>query len=178
MNDIFAEMIARQEVNVYMDDVFGGGRTIEECMQRAQKAVAILAKHKLHAKIEKCKFAVQRVPYLGMIVTPGKIEMDPAKVQGVADWPTPTKLKDVQSFLGFANFYRRFIANYSDIVKPLDNLKRKDQKWEWTPKCQKAFDTLKERFLTKPILQISDRSKPFILKTYVSKYSSGSFLIH
>ena len=112
-----------------------------------------------------------------MIVTPGHIEMDPAKVQGVTDWPTPAKLKDVQSFLGFANFYRRFIADYSNIVKPLDNLKQKDQKWEWTTSCQQAFDTLKQQFLTKPILQIPDRNKPFVLETDASKYASGAVLM-
>ena len=177
MDDIYGRMLRERRAACYMDDVLTGGRTREECRRNTIEAVSILEQNHLHAKVKKCQFEEEKVSYLGMILTPGHIEMDPIKVAGIADWPTPTKVKDVQSFLGFANFYRKFIAGYAEIAKPLDNLKRKDQKWEWTKECDQAFNTLKQRFLSKPILQIPDKSKPFVLETDASKYASGAILL-
>ena len=80
----------------------------------------------LHLKIKKCKFGVSNINYLGMILSPGHIEMDPTKLNGIRNWPTLTKVKDVCSFFGFTNFYRRFISDYSDITHPLLSLTKKD----------------------------------------------------
>ena len=78
--------------------------------------------------------------------------MDSVKIQAIQDWPEPRKVKDIQSFLGFANFYRRFIHNYSDIVVPLTHLTRKDKKWDFSDVCRKVFDDLKSAFLSAPVL--------------------------
>ena len=83
----------------------------------------------LHLKLEKCTFATTMVEYLGMIVKPGQLAMDPVKLNGIAQWPTPSKVKDVRSFLGFANFYCRFIPNYSTIACPLIDLTKKNLPW-------------------------------------------------
>ena len=97
--------------------------------------------------------------------------MDESKVQVIQDWLTPQKVKDVQSFLGFANFYRRFIANYSDMSVPLNRLTRKGVKWVWSPACQEAFKLLKDTFLSAPVLHHFDPSLPPIVKTDMSDYA-------
>ena len=130
----------------------------------------------LHLKLEKCQFDVSEVEYLGMIVKPGQLAMDPVKLDGIATWPTPAKVKDVQSFLGFANFYRRFIPDYSTVARPLLDLTKKDNRGDWTPTCQQSFDGLKKLFLSRPVLHLSDFSKPFAITTDASKYTSGAIL--
>ena len=101
--------------------------------------------------------------------------MDPSKVQAVTDWPPPKNVKAVQSFLGFANFYRRFINNFSAIVRPLSNLTRKETPFRWSKK-QEAFTTLKKVFTSAPILVHADPSKPFILETDASDIAIGAIL--
>ena len=131
----------------------------------------------LHLKLEKCIFAATEVEYLGMIVRPGELAMDPVKLDGIAKWPTPTKVKDVRSFLGFANFYRRFIPNYSTVARPLIDLTKKNLPWQWTEVQNTAFTTLKRLFLSKPTLQLPDPSRPFALTADASKYASGAILL-
>ena len=92
------------------------------------------------------------------------------------DWPLPKAVKDVRSFLGFGNYYRKFIDGYGDLTTPLNELLRKDEKFEWTPLQQLAFNTLKARFLEAPVLQIPDPLKPFMVKSDTSKFASGAVL--
>ena len=104
----------------------------------------------LFLKAKKCKFYKTKIEYLGMIIEEGRISMDPVKLGGIRDWPTPTTVKQVQSFLGFRNFYKKFISHYSDLARPLNDLTKKDKKFEWTTECQKVFDILKRRFTEEP----------------------------
>ena len=101
--------------------------------------------------IKKCKFGVTEVDFLGLVLQPGEIVMDPTKLSGIVDWLAPTKVKDIRSFLGFANYYQWFIRDYSNIACPLINLTKKNQEWKWTHSCQKAFDRLKEEFSKQPV---------------------------
>src|SRR6202522_2256905 len=94
-----------------------------------------------------------------MIVEEGKIAMDPIKLEGIRDWPIPTTVKQVRSFLGFGNFYRRFIHQFSELARPLNNLTKKDKNFEWTNECQNAFDTLKKKFVEEPVLMMPDHLK-------------------
>ena len=102
--------------------------------------------------------------------------MDPVKLKGITDWPTPTTVKQVRSFLGFGNYYRKFIHGYSNLTQPLNELLKKDVKFEWTTKCQEAFEALKQKFLEAPVLQMPDSSKPFLVESDASKYASGAVL--
>ena len=131
----------------------------------------------LHLKLEKCKFATDEVEYLGMIVKPGQLAMDPVKLDGIASWPTPTKVKDVRSFLGFANFYRQFIPDYSNVARPLIDLTKKNLTWNWSPSCQSAFEALKRLFLSKPVLHLPDLTTPFAIAMDASKSASGTILL-
>src|SRR6202451_3780247 len=103
--------------------------------------------------------------------------MDPKKLAGIAEWPPPKTLRQVRSFLGFGNFYRRFIPKYSHIVKPLTELTKKDHPFTWTTACQDAFDGLKGIFLKAPILRIPDPDEPFFLETDASAFASGAVLM-
>ena len=136
-----------------------------------------MTKLDLHLKLEKCQFDVPEVEYLGMIIKPGQLAMDPVKLDGIATWPTPAKVKDVRSFLGFTNFYHRFISDYSTIACPLLDLTKKDNRWDWTPTCQQSFDDLKKLFLSCPVLHLPDFSKPFTIAMDTSKYASGAILL-
>ena len=102
--------------------------------------------------------------------------MDPIKLAGIRDWPTPSMVKQVRSFLGFGNFYGKFISHYSDIAKPLNDLTKKDKKFEWTNECQESFNTLKQRFTEEPVLLMPDHSKPFQIESDTSKVATGAIL--
>ena len=130
-----------------------------------------------HLKLEKCQFDISEVEYLGMIMKPSQLTIDPVKLDGITAWLTPTKVKDVWSFLGFVNFYCQFIPNYSTVAHPLLDLTKKDNRWDWTPTCQYSFDELKKLFLSHHILHLPDFSKPFTITTDTSKYASDAILL-
>ena len=103
--------------------------------------------------------------------------MDPIKLAGIKDWPTPETVKQTCSFLGFGNFYRQFISGFAHLTRPLHDLMKKNKIWDWTPKCQVAFELLKEHFLSAPVLMIPDTTKLFILETDTSKWAIGATIM-
>ena len=111
-----------------------------------------------------------------MVIEEGQITMDLGKLKGIQDWPTPNSVKQVRSFLGFGNFYRRFIRNFSELAKPLNDLTKKDKEFTWTIECQNAFDHLKKKFTEEPVLKLPDQLKPFEIECDASKYTSGAIL--
>lgn len=179
MDNIFRDEITRGSIIVYMDDILIFGNTKEELQEKTRTVLSKLRDNHLCLKPTKCKFAQSEVEYLGMIISHDKIAMDPAKpkLSGIRNWPTPTRVKHVQQFLGFANFYRRFIPAYADITKPLDRLKTKGREWNWSPECQEAFDCLKAEFEKRHTLLVPDKRKQFILETDASKVASGAILM-
>ena len=130
-------------VVVYLDDILIFTETIEEHRNVTRRVLELLKRHGLFLKPDKCEFERTKVEYLGVIISHNSVEMDPVKVAGVSDWPTPACKKEVQSFLGFANFYRRFIRDFSHHARPLFDLTKKDVQWSWSRKEQLAFDSLK-----------------------------------
>ena len=113
---------------------------------------------------------------LGLVIEEGRISMDPGKLKGIRDWPTPTTVKETWGFLWFGNFYQWFIWHFSELAKPLNDLLKKDQTFEWTENCQKAFEELKKWFTEEPVLMMPDQSRPFQIKTDASKYATGAVL--
>ena len=160
----------------YLDDILIYSDNIEEHKIHVRQVLERLRESGLHLKPEKCEFFRKEVKYLGLIIGRDGIKMDPEKVKTVRDWPTPEKLVDVQSFLGFANFYRRFIKGYSEIVRPLTALTKKDCKWKWEPEQQAAFDLLKNVFTSSPILTRFDPDRDIVLETDASDYVSAGVL--
>jgi hypothetical protein len=176
IDDIFMTMIDNRPVIVYMDDILIFADTKEELEQITKLVLEKLREHNLFLKAKKCKFCQTRIEYLGMIIEEGKISMDAVKLGGIRDWPVPTTLKQTRSFLGFGNFYRKFISHYSELARPLNDLIKKDKKFEWTTDCQKAFDTMKKRFTEEPVLLMTDQSKPFQIESDASKVATGAVL--
>ena len=103
--------------------------------------------------------------------------MDPVKLDRITSWLMPMKVKDIRSFLGFANFYCHFIPNYFNFTQPLIDLTKKSFPWNWSPTCQTSFDSLKSLFLSKPILHLPDLTASFTIATNASKYASGAILL-
>ena len=135
-----------------------------------------LRENDLYLKPKKCEFNKEHIEYLGMVIQEGKVTMDSVKVKGIQDWPTPSTVKQVQSFLGFGNFYRKFIKKFSELTQPLNDLLKKHNKFEWTQECQQAFDTLKRKFTEEPVLMMPDQSRPYQIEADASKYASGGVL--
>ena len=125
MNKIFQDLIMEGHVCVYLDDILIFTETLEEHQRLMQIILERLCHHKLYLCPEKCEFEKTKIEYLGLIVSQGRAEMDPMKVAKVTNWPIPSNRKEVQSFLGFANFYRRFIKGFSEHACPLFELDRK-----------------------------------------------------
>ena len=162
--------------SAYLDDILIYSETLEEHKSHVRQVLQKLSDNGLHLKPEKCQFFREEVKYLGLIIGREGIKMDSHKTDTVRDWPTPEKLHDVRSFLGFANFYRRFIRSYSEITRPLTLLTRKEVPWQWGPEQQQAFDRLKAAFTTGPILQRFDYDKDIIVETDASDYVSAGVL--
>jgi len=130
VNTIFADMLDVCVV-VYLDDILIYSEDMDSHHKHVQEVLRRLRLHKLFAKPEKCEFHLDSVEYLGYCLSPNGLTMSPDKITTICDWPEPRKVKDIQSFLGFANFYHRFIFNYSDIVVPLTQLTRKNTPWNF-----------------------------------------------
>src|SRR5947207_6490068 len=129
----------------------------------------------VHLRLGKCKFHTTKTKYLGFIISTEGISMDPRKLVEIRNWDRPTTVKEVQEFLGFTNFYRRFILGYLDIVKPLTKLTGKHP-WEWTSDQQDSFDRLKKAFASAPVLLRFDSDKPITLETDASDIAYGGVL--
>lgn len=163
-------------VAAYLDDILIFSNTWEEHQEHVKEVLRRLRKHKLYAKIDKCLFHASSVEFLGYNVSPDRVSMDTSKTDSIRAWPTPGSVKEIQSFLGFANFYRRFIANYSGIVQPLTRLTRKDVPFLWDSSAQSAFDSLKSAFTSAPILRHFHPDRQTIVETDASDYAIAAIL--
>jgi transposase InsO family protein len=175
INNVLREFID-DFVVVYLDDILIFSDNEEQHTQHVHKVLQALQDAKLLVEPEKSHFHVQEVEFLGHIIAPNTIRMDPKKVAAVREWEEPTNVKEVQSFLGFANYYRRFIKGFGDITKSLTNLTKKDQPWKWEKEEQKAFDCVKERITNEPILITFDPDKTTIVETDASDFALGAVI--
>ena len=177
MNTIFAEEVREGWLTIYMDDMLiHTGEDVEAHRRCVHRVLDKLQKHDLFLKPEKCRFEQRIMEFLGVVLENGAIQMDPAKIKGVADWPTPRTVRDVRAFLGFTGFYRYFIQNYSSIARPLIHLTKKATPFHWENPQIKAFETLKTLMCQKPILRQPDYNLPFFVSTDASAYGVGAVL--
>lgn len=161
---------------VYLDDILVFSDTLEEHIDHVRKVLRKLRERDLFCKLSKCQFHVTETDFLGFIVSSEGISMDPRKVTSILNWPEPRSIKQLQSFLGLANFYRRFILNYSKIATPLTSLNRKGSHFKWTEKAQEAFDSLKKSFTEAPVLMHFDPQLPSTLEVDASDFAIGAVL--
>jgi hypothetical protein len=175
MNDIFYDLLDTSCI-VYLDDILVYSPDLQTHIQDVTMVLQRLKDNKLYAKLEKCKFHVERTDFLGYIISSTGVEMDPNRVKNVMDWPTPKNLKQLQSFLGFTNFYRMFIPAYTETTKPLLMLLKKDTPYHWTSECESSFRNLKNSFLQGGVLIHADSNKPFIVEADASDFAVGGIL--
>ena len=161
-------------VVAYLDDVLIFSRTYEEHVQHVKKVLKKLQEAELPIKLSKCEFHKHQVKFLGYVVSSEGLGPDPDKIKSVQDWPEPSNVKDVQGFVGLANFYRRFIEGFSKVAAPLTALTKKGQIFDFGKKCQEAFNEIKKRITAAPILLIFDPEKEVFLETDASDYAIGA----
>ncbi len=185
MNTIFRTEVAQGWLSVYMDDIAvhtkpEGQETEQQHVfhhrQYVHHMLNKLEQNDLYLKPEKCNFEQKEIDYLGVIVGNGKLQMDPKKLKGVADWPKPNTPTEICKFLGFTGYYRYFIQGYSKIARPLLDLTKKAIVWNWGEPQQRTFKELKTRMCSQPILTQPDFNKPFFLQTDTSAYGVGAIL--
>ena len=176
MDDVFREYLNRFVI-VYIDDILIYSRNGTEHTQHVSQVLKKLREHHLYAKGEKCVFHQDRMKFLGYYISPAGISMDEGKVSAITTWPQPKTVKELQRFLGFANFYRRFIRGYSQITAPLTTLLQgKPKSLPWNPEAAAAFALLKSAFGTAPILTLPDSEVPFLVEVDASKTGAGAVL--
>ncbi len=176
INEVFRDMLHRTVI-IYIDDILIYSDTLKDHVQHVQAVLQRLIQHQLYAKIEKCDFHQTTTTFLGYVISPEGVAMDESKVKAVLDWPQPTSLKALQRFLGFANFYRRFIRDFSTVAGPLTSLVRKStSRLPWNEGATHAFNQLKQRFTTAPILHHPNPELPFIVEVDASNTGLGAIL--
>ena len=176
MNTILKDLIETGHVVVYMDDILIFHTILEALDKLTHLVLQRLEEYDLYLKPEKCTFRRTKIEYLGLVISEGRISMDPAKIGGITQWPTPERVHDVQAFLGFCNFYRRFIKDYSTIARPLFDLTRKETPFRWENAQEQAFRALINAFVTAPVLMLPDHDRPFRLITDASDFAVGALL--
>ncbi|KAI2660042.1 Transposon Tf2-8 polyprotein [Labeo rohita] len=176
MNEVFREYLHRFVV-VYIDDILIYSRNQAEHRQHVQQVLHKLRQHSLFLKLEKCEFHQSTVQFLGYNISAEGVQMDQGKVNAIQKWPLPNSVKELQRFLGFTNFYRRFIMDYSTITAPLTSLLRgKPKQLIWNPAAHEAFERLKTTFSTAPVLHHPDPEHPFTVKVDASSIGKGAVL--
>jgi len=176
MNDIFRNLIAEGIVVVYLDDILIFSKTKEEHERAVRRVLQVLKENKLFLRPEKCEFCKQWIEYLGLVISENEVSMDPVKVARVREWPTPENKTDVQAFLGFVNFYQRFIQDFSAKARPLFDLTRSEQISTWSRKEQVAFEDLKAAVTTTPVLVSPQELDPFWIEVDSSDFTTGAVL--
>ncbi|WVZ58363.1 LOW QUALITY PROTEIN: hypothetical protein U9M48_008642 [Paspalum notatum var. saurae] len=176
MNEVLRPFIGLFVV-VYFDDILIYSTSMHEHLEHLRAVFDALRAARLFGNIEKCIFCTQRVAFLGYVVTPQGIEVDSSKIDAIREWPTPTTITQIRSFLGLAGFYRRFVPNFSSIAAPLHELTKKDAPFSWGDSQEVAFTTLKDKLTHAPLLQLPDFNKVFELECDASGIGIGAVLL-
>ncbi|SPC63566.1 related to transposon-encoded proteins with TYA, reverse transcriptase, integrase domains in various combinations [Ustilago sp. UG-2017b] len=178
MNDTFKDMLDRSLI-IYLDDLLIYSSTLEQHQGHVSAVLARLRQAGLYAKAEKCQFSTLQTEFLGFVVSDQGVSMDPSKTEVITNWPVPKSTHDVQVFLGFCNFYRKFIPQYSRTAYPLTQLLRKEAQstpFAWNHAAQHAFEQLRSSFNTDTILRHFDPARPIIVETDASDFAVAAVL--
>jgi hypothetical protein len=176
MNSVFMPELDKFVV-VFIDDILIYSKNEEEHAQHLRIVLTRLREHKLYAKFSKCAFWLEEIQFLGHVLSARGIAVDPSKVKDILEWKPPTTVHQVRSFLGLAGYYRRFIPDFSKLVKPITSLLKNDIKFNWSSKCNEAFEQLKTLLTTAPVLAQPDITKPFDVYCDASDSGLGCVLM-
>lgn len=170
------ESLSDEGVWLYMDDVVVASTTLEQHLATLEKLFKRFTKHYIKLKVNKSKFLAKEVTYLGFIITTDGLRTDPKKTECISRYPQPQNVKQVQSFMGLCNYYRRYIDDYAGLARPLYDLCKKDEAFLWSEQCENAFREFKKRLSTPPLLIFPNFAQPFILRTDCSMLSASGIL--
>ncbi|XP_074293182.1 putative mitochondrial protein AtMg00860 [Silene latifolia] len=162
---------------VFIDDILVYSKTKEEHEEHLRLVLQTLREHQLYAKLSKCEFWLEKVAFLGHIISKEEVAMDPTKIEVVSRWVSPKNVAEVISFLGLTGYYRRFVKDFCKIARPLTSLMKKESCFKWDGSCEKAFLTLKERLTTALVLALPKGSENFEVYTDASKTGLGCVLM-
>jgi len=176
INDLFRDLINQGDIVTFIDDILVATETEEGHDELVEEVLKRLEENNLFVKLEKCKWKVREIEFLEVVIGPKGVEMQKEKIEGVLNWPAPRNVKEVQKFLGLANYYRRFIKDFTRIAVPLHVLVRKEQRWKWEKEQEEAFERLKMVFTTESVLAILDINKEMRVEADASDYTTGGVL--
>jgi hypothetical protein len=176
MNKVFMEYLDRFVV-VFLNDILIFFKTMEEHEEHLRLVLEKLTSIQLYAKFSKYEFWLTDVAFLGHVISAGGVSVDPGKVKDVLNWMPPTMVSEIQSFLGLAGYYRRFIKDFSKIAKPMTKLLEKNKAFEWTKECQASFEELKKRLTSSPVLVLPDLTNKFDIYCDTSHQGLGCVLM-
>ena len=176
MNRVFRPYLDRFVI-VFIGDILVYSDSREKHAEHLRIVLETLREHQLYAKLSKCQFWLDRVAFLGHIISAEGISVDPQKIEAIVNWQPPTNVTEIRSFLGLAGYYRKFVEGFSKIATPLTRLIRKEEKFIWSDACQHGFDELKHRLTSAPILTLPSGSEGFVVYCDASRHGLGSVLM-
>ncbi|XP_028120977.1 uncharacterized protein LOC114318317 [Camellia sinensis] len=176
MNRVFKPYLD-EFVVVFIDDILIYSKSAEAHEDHLRLILQTLREKKLYAKLKKCEFWLQEVAFLGHVVIKEGVSVDPHKVEAIVNWPTPTNVTEIRSFMGLAGYYRRFVQNFSKIAVPLTQLTRKGVAFEWSEERESAFQELKTRLTTAPVLAFPSSTEGFVIYSDASHKGLGCVLM-
>ena len=176
MNDLFRDLTNQGDMATFIDNILVAMNIEERHNELVEEVLKRLEENDLFMKPEKCKQRVREVEFLGVVIGPKGVEMQKEKIEEVLNWPASRNIKEVQKFLGLANYYRRFIKDFAKIAAPLHVLVRKEQKQKWEKEQEEAFEKLKAVFTVEPILAILDIDREIRVEVDASDYTIGGVL--
>ncbi|GJW85766.1 putative reverse transcriptase domain-containing protein [Tanacetum coccineum] len=162
---------------VFIDDILIYSKNKQEHEEHLKLILELLKKEELYAKFSKCEFWIPKVQFLGHVIDSQGIHVDPAKIESIKDWASPKSPTEIRQFLGLAGYYRRFIEGFSKIAKPMTKLTQKKVKFEWGDKQETAFQLLKQKLCSAPILALPEGSEDFIVYCDASIKGLGAVLM-
>ena len=176
MNRVFRPFLDRFVI-VFIDDILVYSKSVKEHEQHLRMVLETLRGAQLYAKFSKCEFWLDSVTFLGHVVSKEGIRVDPKKVEAVLDWPRPTTVTEIRSFLGLAGYYRRFVQDFSRIAAPLTRLTQKNVRFVWDDACEESFQLLKERLTTAPVLTLPSGTEGYTVYCDASRVGLGCVLM-
>ncbi|CAI7751476.1 unnamed protein product [Closterium sp. NIES-54] len=167
MNHILRPLL-EECVVVYLDDILIYSKNMKEHVEHLRKVSEILRENKFYVKLSKSDFDLKKVKFLGHMVSAEGVHVDPRKIESVKKWKVPENIKELQQFLGFANYYNRFVPQYAKIAAPLTNLLKKDTPYKWDTPYQQAMEQLQTALTTAPVLILPDPDKNYVVEADAS----------
>ncbi|KAA0050197.1 pol protein [Cucumis melo var. makuwa] len=176
MNRVFKDFLDTFVI-VFIDDILIYSKTEAEHEEHLHQVLETLRANRLYAKFSKCEFWLKKVSFLGHVVSSEGVSADPAKIEAVTNWPRSSTVNEIRSFLGLADYYRRFVEDFSRIASPLTQLTRKGTPFVWSLVCESSFQELKQKLVTAPVLTVPDGSESFVIYSDASKKGLGCVMM-